>query len=199
MKESTYFMYDGISSKDMGVTIGTTKGGLYEESFLPTRNIIEKSVAHREKPYLQGVEHEPLSFSLHFFIEDWSNDKLLRKVARWLFQSYYKPLILDSNPNRIFYAMVVGDSNLVHSGLDEGYIELEIRCDSPYSYTAEHELNNIEFLTSNIGSVVENSVADFDNGTHSNTIVTADGLSVESVVSLWGDLYVTKKKWGEII
>mgnify|MGYP003483920867 FL=1 len=199
MKESTYFMYDGISSKDMGVTIGTTKGGLYEESFLPTRNIIEKSVAHREKPYLQGVEHEPLSFSLHFFIEDWSNDKLLRKVARWLFQSYYKPLILDSNPNRIFYAMVVGDSNLFHSGLDEGYIELEIRCDSPYSYTAEHELNNIEFLTSNIGSVVENSVADFDNGTHSNTIVTADGLSVESVVSLWGDLYVTKKKWGEII
>ena len=199
MKESTYFMYDGISSKDMGVTIGTTKGGLYEESFLPTRNIIEKSVAHREKPYLQGVEHEPLSFSLHFFIEDWSNDKLLRKVARWLCQSYYKPLILDSNPNRIFYAMVVGDSNLFHSGLDEGYIELEIRCDSPYSYTAEHELNNIEFLTSNIGSVVENSVADFDNGTHSNTIVTADGLSVESVVSLWGDLYVTKKKWGEII
>ncbi|QJI52487.1 tail protein [Psychrobacillus phage Perkons] len=199
MLESTYFMYDGLSSKDFGVKIGTTKGGLYEESFLPTRNIIEKKVTHREKNYLQRVEHDPLSFSLPFYMEDWNNDNQLREIARWLFQPYYKPLILDSNPNRIFYAMINGSSKLFHNGLNQGYVEMEIRCDSPYSYTAEHDLNNIEYRDSNVGSVLENDVFSFDNGSHLNTITTSNGLTVESVVSSWGDMYATKQKWGELV
>lgn len=197
MKESSHFMFDNISSKDMGVRIGTTNSGLFEETFLPSRSIIEKNVTHREKPYLQRVEHEPLSFSLGFFIEEWDNHDSLRKIARWLFQPYYKPLILDSNPNRIFYVMIEGSSSLFHNGAKEGYVELTMRGDSPYSYTAEHELNNIEFRDSNTGSSVINITPDF-NGEHKNTIVTANGLTIESVVSKWGNLYKNKKKWGEL-
>lgn len=198
MRESVYFMYDGKSSKDFGVFLGGTNSGLYEETFLPNRKIIEKKVAGREKPYFQGVEHDPLSFSLSFVLEEWHDRNNLREIARWLFQPYYKPLILDSNPNRIFYAIVEGSSSLLHNGAKDGYVELNIRCDSPYSYTHEYNLLNVEYIDANNSTFVSNDISNFDNGTHNNTITTANGLTAESTVDTWGILYASHQKWGSI-
>lgn len=198
MQESSHFMYDGLSSKDFGVRIGTTNGGLFEEIFLPSRTIIEKNVSHREKPYLQRVENEPLSFSLGFFIEEWDKPDTLRRIARWLFQPYYKPLIFDANPNRVFYAIVEGDSKLFHNGAKEGYVELNIRCDSPYSYTAEHNVENIQFRGTDDDVLVE---SDYTNlgGEHINTTVTSNGLTIESTVTTWSQIFTSeRKKWGEV-
>lgn len=197
MQESTHFTFDGVNSKDMGVRIGTTNGGLFEESFLPTRSIVERKVTHREKPYLQRVENEPLSFSLGFFIEEWDKPDSLRRIARWLFQPYYKPLILDANPNRIFYVIVEGDSNLFHNGAKEGYVEFNLRADSPYSYTAEHNQEKIEFRETDSATVVENTGTNF-NGTKNNTVLTSNGITIDKVVNSWGDLTINKKKWGEL-
>lgn len=191
-------MFDGISSKDMGVTIATTNTGLFEESFLPTRSIVERKVTHREKPYLQRVENEPLSFSLGFYIDEWDNYDSLRKIARWLFQSYYKPLILDSNPNRIFYVIVEGDSKLFHNGANEGYVELTLRADSPYSYTAEHTLENIEFRSIDQSAIISNETPNF-NGDKNNTIVESNGLTIEKTVDTWGDLLLNNTNWGDIL
>lgn len=201
MKESTHFVYDGISSKDMGVFIGTTKTGLFEENFLPTRNIVERKIANRDKPYLQRVELDPLSFPLSFILEDWelSNDRdYVRKIARWLFQDYYKPLIFDSNPNRIFYALVEGSSSLFHNGLEDGYVEMNVRCDSPYAYSAEYYEDKIEFSDANISQTISNDIGNFDNGIHDNTITTANGLTVEKPLAMWSDFYARYQKWGDI-
>ncbi|MEK4025522.1 phage tail protein [Sporosarcina sp. FSL W7-1283] len=198
MQESSHFNFGGISSKEMGVRIATTSKGLFEETFLPTRNIIEKEVTHREKPYLQRVENEPLSFSLGFFIEEWDKPDSLRKIARWLFQSYYKPLIMDANPNRIFYVIFEGDSKLFHNGAKEGYVELNVRADSPYSYTAERNTENIKFRTTDTATIVENSGTDF-TGEMNNTVLTSNGVTIDKVVNSWGDLVKNKKKWGELL
>lgn len=199
MKQSIQFMYDGISSEDMGVFIAWDDDGLFEENFLPERKIIEKKIANREKPYFQRVEHEPLSFSLSFAIEDWESPDTLRKLARWFFQPYYKPLVFSSNPNRVYYAIFEGDSKLFHNGLNEGYIELDIRCDSPYSYSSETTKENTEFRDSNKGKVILDNQSTFNSGDLYNMKNTSNGIAINTVLTTWGIIYATSKNWGEVI
>lgn len=198
MKQSIQFMYDGVSSEDMGVFIAWNDDGLFEENFLPNRQIIEKKIANREKPYFQRVEHEPLSFSLSFAIADWENKDTLRRLARWFFQPYYKPLVFDSNPSRVFYAMFEGDSQLFHNGLNEGYIELNIRCDSPYGYSFEQTKENIELRDINVGTNVKLDDSNFSMGEMSNMQVTSNGLTIDTTLSTWGNVYATTSNWGGI-
>lgn len=202
MRESIYFIFDEESSKDYGIFLGSTESGLFKETFLPTRSIIERKIAGREKPYFQRVEQEPLSFSLSFVLEDWrkaEDGDYLRKVARWLFQPYYKPLIFDSDPNRIFFAIVEGDSTLFHNGAKDGYVELKIRCDSPYSYTKEYTKDNVPFRDAENETVVSNDTSNFENGILDNMVVTSNGLTAESTLDKWGELYSKYQKWGEIL
>lgn len=201
MRESIYFMFDGKSSKDFGIFLGATGSGLFQDFFLPTRNIIEKKIAGREKPYLQRVEQETLSFSFSFILEDWNmvnNGDYLRGVARWLFQDQYKPLVFDSNPNRIFYAMIEGESSLFHNGAKEGYVEVNVRCNSPYSYTPEYIMNNIEFRDSDDLNYIEDDIDTFDDGTHNNTEVLSNGLTIAYIGNTWRDLYSKRKRWNEL-
>lgn len=198
MKQSINFMFDGIASQDMGVHIAWNDDGLFEENFLPDRKIVEKKIANREKPYFQRVEHEPLSFSLSFAIVDWENPETLRKLARWFFQPYYKPLVFDSNPNRVFYAIFEGDSSVFHNGMGEGYIELTIRCDSPYSYSFEQTKENIEFRNANVGSKVTIDGANFSLGQKDNMVETSNGLTIDTSLSTWGIIYATTTNWGGI-
>lgn len=144
MREATFFTFDGISSEEMGVQVVSLSSGLFEEQFLPDRQINETEVRGRDKPYFQGVDTKPLSFPLSIFIYDWRNRDNLRQIARWLYKDYYKPLYFDTNPQRIFYAMVEGVSTLFHNGTRDGYITLNIRCNSPYSYSPVHTIENLK-------------------------------------------------------
>lgn len=135
MFESISFTYDGISSDDMGVVMFNPGSGLYKESFLPTRKIVEKQVAGRSKRYFKRMEEEPLSIPFAIYIEQWQIRDNLREIVRWFDQEYYKPFWFETNPDRIFYAIVEGASDLNHNGCKDGYINLTLRCDSPYSYS----------------------------------------------------------------
>ncbi len=198
MKQSINFMFDGIYSQDMGVHIAWNDNGLFEDNFLPDRKIVEKKIANREKPYFQRVEHEPLSFSLSFAIADWESEDTLRKIARWFFQPYYKPLVFDSNPNRVFYAMFEGEPTLFHNGLNEGYIELDIRCDSPYGYSHEITREDIEYRDVNVGQVINIDSSNFPVGQFNNMELTSNGLTIQTTLSNWGNLYLTSNTWGGI-
>lgn len=198
MKQSINFTFDGIASQDMGVHIAWNDSGLFEENFLPERSIVEKKIANREKPYFQRVEHEPLSFSLSFAIADWEHEETLRRIARWLFQPYYKPLVFDSNPNRVFYAMVEGDSSVFHNGGREGYVELEIRCDSPYSYSHEQTKEQTEFRNGNTSTKINLDNTNFQTGVLDNMEVTDNGLTLKDTLSSWGNLYSANNTWGGI-
>lgn len=140
MLESTSFTFDGISSKDMGVRLVSIGGGLYKESFLPTRKITEQKIIGNPIPFFQNVETESLSFNISIVLEDWAVRNQARAVARWLYQDYYKPLTFDSNPDLIIYAMFTGKSELNHNGVNDGYITLNIQSKSPYMYSSVHEV-----------------------------------------------------------
>lgn len=149
MREAINFSFDGISSEDMGVIIASPNGGLFEEAFLPTRNIVETTVSSRNKPYFQRVESSPLSFSLSIFIQEWRDRQNLRQIAKWLMKDYYVPLVFETNPDRVFYAIFEGDSTLIHNGCKDGYVKLNVRCSSPftYSHTQVFELIQIREAT----------------------------------------------------
>lgn len=154
MREAINFTFDGISSEDMGVIIASPTGGLYDEFFLPRRSIVEVKIPKKHIPYHQRMELEPISFSLTIFIEEWDERDNLRQIARWLFQDFYKPLVFETNPDRIFYAMFHGDSRLKHNGAKQGYIELDVRCNSPFTYSRTQEVETLEVRATNINNLL---------------------------------------------
>ncbi|MCY9758376.1 phage tail family protein [Paenibacillus alvei] len=196
MLEGIHFSYDGVHSVDMGLLNCKIDGGMFEETFLPSRSIVETKVAGRDKPYFQSIEMEPLSFELTFAFENNYTERQIREVARWLFQPYYKPFYTVDNPNRVFYCMVDGDSTLIHNGWKQGYITLTMRCEDAYSYTPEYIRNQMELNGSKITkTIVEDT---FSNGTGSMTdIKVVNGkMTVQPTVKTWRSF--AGKKWSDL-
>lgn len=159
MKEATDFYYDGKYSIDMGLINCNVSTGLLEEPFLAEKDIMEISIRGNDKPYFQGVKKSPLILNLSFaFIDRWDEQKI-REVARWLNQDYYKPFYTTSNTNRIFYCMYTGSMELLHNGLKQGYINLQMRCNSPYSYSPTY-ISPVYDYSSN---PIEGSILKFTN------------------------------------
>lgn len=139
IKSSLNFFYDGKSSADFGiVNVLVGNSGMYEESFMANKVIRETKARGAYKPYFHGVDLEPLQFELSFaFLDTWDSTKI-KKVALWLSQKEYKPLYFEENPNMIYQCMPIDDMTIIHNGLQQGYIKLKMRCDSPYAYSMYH-------------------------------------------------------------
>lgn len=175
MLEGVHFYYDGIYSVDMGLLNVKLSGGMFEETFLPEREIKEIKISGRDKPYFQGIDYKSLEFELNFAFEYYYDEQKIREVARWLNQSYYKPFYTTSNVNRIYYCMVDGDSKLIHNGLRQGYITLKFRCDSPYSYTGKYTDDNIEYLSTKETIVIDENTFTNEMGTTNNIAINSNG------------------------
>jgi phage-related protein len=197
MLEGVHFSYAGIKSSDMGLINVKIDGGMFEEPFLPTRQIEEVSVRGRDKPYFQEVRLEPLSFELSFAFEYGYDEKKIREVARWLCQPYYQPFYTIDNPDRIFYCMVDGDSRLIHNGLKQGYITLTMRCDSPYSYSPKYTKENMVFGSTKVAkSIVENTFSS-GLGLMRNVKVNSNNeLEVEKTFIAWS--FLAGRTWGDL-
>ena len=119
----------------MGVVQASLASGMLEDIFLPNRSIREIKIPGRHKPYFQGFEYEPLNIPLALYFEDGFGGNSLSQVANWIKQEFYKPFYFENYPNNVFYCVYEGDSKLMHTGLEQGYVELNMRCDSPWSYS----------------------------------------------------------------
>lgn len=196
MLEGVNFYYDGIYSVDMGVINCKIDGGMFEETFLPSREIKEVKINGRDKRYFQGVELEPLSFNLTFAFEYYYDERRIREVARWLMQDYYKPFYTTDNPNRIFYCMLEGDSTLVHNGLKQGYITLTMRCDSPYSYTPKFIKENMKFGSTKLTKSISENTFSIGMGVMQNINIIDGVMSVKQYQTTWQKF--AGMKWSDI-
>ena len=158
MKESLDFVYDGLSSRHMGVVQCHLNSGLFEETFLPTRTINEERIRGNDKSYLYGITYEPLVFIISLYFDGELDSEKLREIASWFNVDYYKPLYFLDYPDRIFYCMPDNDSQHIHNGLKQGYFTLTMRCDSPFSYTPYKTTQVYTFENNTQGSILE-----FDN------------------------------------
>lgn len=204
MQESMVFSYDGQSSKKFGVYLAHVgSGGLYQEPFLPQRKIVEKKIANREKPYFQTIEQEPLQFPMTIVIHEWDNIHTKRQIARWLFQDYYKPLYFESNPERIYYALIEGTSEIFHNGItnqntENAYINVNVRCDSPYAYTPEYPLPNIQFRDGNKERIIVDKGLSFYDGERTNIKVENQELKLEKAINNWLEFQQAYNVWSEV-
>ena len=135
IKESFYIEYAGKSSKDFKLINAHVDGGLFEETFLSDRQIKEIKVSGNDKTYFQKIEREPLTIPVNLFFEEPWNDELINEISVWLDQDFYQPLSFSSCPEKVFYALCIDTVDIIHAGLEQGYLRLNFRCNSPYAYS----------------------------------------------------------------
>jgi len=133
IKSSISFLYNNISSKDMGVINASINSGLYEENFLPKAELKETVIRRRKIPYLLEIRRVPLEFTLTIAFQDvWTTDSL-SAVKRWFYVDFYSPMIFEEDPN-IYFCMPINQPKISHNG-SIGYFTIDFRCNSPYSYS----------------------------------------------------------------
>jgi phage-related protein len=128
--DSLYFTYDGISCKTYKLMNVNLSNGMYTEKFHASREIVETTVKGSDTPLFHSVEESPREFELNIAFTQKYTDTDIDNVVKWLFQDNYKPLYFEDKPNKIYYCMPVGDSDIVHNGLRDGYITITMRCRS---------------------------------------------------------------------
>lgn len=169
IRSSIYFLFDQQKSTDYGIINVNVSNGMYDEPFIATRNISEVKIRGKDKPFYTTITNDPLQFTLSFALQDAFDSNKLRQIARWLTTSYYKPLQFSDNLDRVYYAILTSDSHLIHTGTN-GYITVNFRCDSPYSYSP----------------MIESPVYDLSNNPANGTMITFSNL---------GDLSISPEVW----
>lgn len=149
MKEGLHFYFGHYPDSTKGYLLSTDlniinvnlDGGLFQEFFIPAREIKETFIRGSKKPFFHGIDSKPLEFTLSFAFENSFNKNTLngrhqklRELARWLNKPYYIPFGIVGD-DRIFYVTPINDNELYHNGMQEGYVTIDFRCDAPWAYS----------------------------------------------------------------
>lgn len=135
IKENILFNYDGRWSDDFGLINISLSNSMYEETLVANREIIEVDIKGNDTPLFQGFKNTPLEFEMTIAFTEKYTDERVYEIIGWLFSDYYKPLYFYGREDRVFYCMPTGDSSIVHNGLKEGYFVINMRCNSPFTYS----------------------------------------------------------------
>jgi putative phage tail component, N-terminal domain len=175
------------------------EGGMQEEYFAASQSIIETKISGRDKPYFQRKEKAPLKLTVNFAFEEHWDEKELNFIRRWLSEpEYYVPLTFSNNNEKIYYVLYEDEPMLVHNSLRQGYITINFRCNDSYAFSPITYKPNVDDFY-NWDSGIENIlVNDFTNGTHNQTIVENDKLTLSSDTVRWRDLPL-HLTWREIL
>lgn len=153
IKEKLYFNFDGIWSDSFNLISVSTDGGMFEETFVATRNINETAIRGSNKPLLHSVDSDPLEFELTVAFERGFSEEDLDEIIRWLFVDYYRPLYFDGKEDRVYRCMPIGDSSIIHNGLRQGLFTITMRCDSSNLYSPKTKTPKVDVINSDIVSI----------------------------------------------
>ena len=135
IKDSVRFNFNGVWSDSFNIMSVVLDNSMYEETFVADRNLIETKTRGSNKPLLHGVEEDTLKFPLSIAFIGKFDDVLLDGIIDWLFVDSYKPLYFEGKEDRVYMCMPFESSNIIHNGMKEGYITLNMRCDSSHLYS----------------------------------------------------------------
>lgn len=153
--DKEYFNYDGKSSRDFGVISVNLGNDMLEESILGSRTISEDVMYGNNNPNLKSIETAPKEIPMIIAFEDGFKDgREVNRVMQWLFQDMYKPLFFEESLDKIYYCIPVGDAALVHNGLRQGYVKINMRCNSPYVYSQYHISDLYDLSSDNSGTIL---------------------------------------------
>ena len=142
IKDKLYLNYDGVDSKYFGLISVELGSGLYEEALVANRTINETKPAERHQSIFHGITEENRTFQLNLAFEDSFDEGKINDIIDWLFKDYYRPLYFEGQEDRIVFAMISGESNLIHNGMNQGYFTVTVQTNSPYKFSQLREGRN---------------------------------------------------------
>lgn len=153
ISESLYFTYDNINFyEEFGImNVHVDSSGMYQETFLANRSIIEQETRYNQKPYFVQTKESPKQIAVSFVFYDGFDEDKLHAVSRALKKDYYCPLVFSENPEKIYYALCVDENNLMHNGNSQGYITLIFRLNSPWCYSPVYSSELYDLSTNPVG------------------------------------------------
>ncbi len=139
IKDKLYFTYDNRSCRDFGLINVNLDAGMFDETLVAEREILETEVRGAEKSLFHGISEKPLEIPLILAFENGFNDEIIEEVILWLFPDVYKPLSFEEDSDKVYYCMPIEKPTIVHTGLNQGYIALTMRCNSSRIYSPKIE------------------------------------------------------------
>lgn len=198
IKDSLYFTFNNIRSKDCKLLNVSLDGGMQQEYFAAGQSINKITIKDRHKPYFQNIKKDVLTLTVDFaFEENWTEDEL-RSVRRWLTEpTYYAPLIFSNNPEKIYYALYIDRPELYHNSLSHGYLTITFECSDAYAYSplTMSEIYNWSDLSNK--SIRTN---DFINGKHVRTATNTNShIILPSSNLTWNDIFNGFSTWNQLM
>lgn len=135
IKDKIHFNFNGVSSRTHKVMHVVLDSGMYEETFVASRELNETKVRGSRKPLLHGVEDTPLSFEMIIAVDGVFTEQQISDIIRWLWVDTHKPLYFEGKENKVYYCMPIDDSTIAHNGMSQGYFTVNMRCDSSQIYS----------------------------------------------------------------
>lgn len=143
IKDELYLNFDGVPSRFVGLLAVEIGSGLYEETLVTNRTINETQPANRTQSIFHSISEDNREFQLNLaFDKNFDEDKI-NEIINWLFQDYYKPLYFEGQEDRVVFAMISGESSIIHNGMNQGYFTVTVQTNSPYRFSQLRTGSNI--------------------------------------------------------
>lgn len=173
----------------MAVDLGN---GLYEEIFVPSREINQTETSKGNFTIFHNVVEKPRSFELNLAFENGFDNALVDRIVNWLFTDYYKEMYFENKENKRMFAIMSGDSSLVHNGLEQGYFTVNVQTNSPYLYSPVKSGSKIittsdTIAVSNNGHLNAYPVIKFKKDSGGDLEIEIDGRTVKIIHLMHGE------------
>lgn len=159
-KTALWIQYDGYSSKSFKVFQVNFESGLMQtETLLPSRTLNTTRRQNSSISDFYSVTESVLSFDVNLVYDgEFTQDDIVAAM-RWLKKDTYKPLIFETEPENVYYAMPT-KIDFTHDTLSKGYFTVTFECNSPYPYTKIQMSNQYIVNGSTDIKIQSNSVFD---------------------------------------
>src|SRR5699024_12763765 len=89
-----------------------------------------------------NITEDNRTFPLNLAFEDSFDEEKINDVINWLFKEYYRPLYFEGQEARVVFAMISGESNIIHNGMNQGYFTVTVQTNSPYRFSGSRTGSN---------------------------------------------------------
>lgn len=155
-----YLSFNGYSSKEFDILqVNFENGMMLTETLIPSINVNKTQRQNSSVTDFYSLSNSPLTFTVNMVFDKEFTDDDKIKVIRWLKQETYKPLIFDTKPDDVYYAVVTG-IDFTHNTLKKGYFTVSFECNAPWPYTKVLMTDEFTITNSYSFNVQSNSVFD---------------------------------------
>lgn len=128
MYQSTDFIFDNLSSVDLGLQLVKVNIDKNAEIFVSPRNLKEDRV--KNNTYLFNIEHDNLSFSAEFASATPIDEKRKDEISRIFFKDKYVNFTPMDSQKNYFCIAKSGSMQVFSSGF---YFSIDFVCSSPFA------------------------------------------------------------------